>query len=80
MITLAEAIKIAEKYIGVKVYQYAESDDSYVFSVAKPGEILYGPRPYIVSKKNGAIRIDLSGVFAPWPYGKWLPIEGRNNE
>lgn len=51
MITLAEAIKIAEKYIGVKVYQYAESDDSYVFSVAKPGEILYGPRPYIVSKK-----------------------------
>lgn len=71
MVTLVEALKIAEDYIGAKVYQYAESEESYAFSVLKPGEISYGPRPYIVSKKNGLVEMDTREFTDPWPYGEW---------
>lgn len=74
MITLTEALEIAQKYTGGKIRKYAESNDGYAFSIFKVGEIVYGPRSYIVSKKTGKIELDSRGIFDPWPYGKWHAI------
>ena len=80
MVTFSEALEIAQKYAGRKIRKYAESKDSYAFSVFKIGEVVYGPRSYIVSKKTGKIEIDSRGILEPWPYGEWHSLGEIENE
>lgn len=71
VLTVAEALKIAEDYSGCKFYKYAESTDSFAFSQWKPGEVVYGPRPYIVSKITGEAKMYMDNILDPWPFGEW---------
>ena len=73
-ITLPEALKIAEDYTGIKYHRYAESKDSFAFSIEKPGEVLYGPKSDIVSKITGEVKLDSRSIFDPWPYGEWHEV------
>lgn len=50
--TVGEALKIAENHVGTKFHKYADSEDSFAFSIFKPGEVVYGPKSYIVSKST----------------------------
>lgn len=74
VLTVAEALKIAEAYSGCKLYQYAESTDKFIFSPWKPGEVVYGPRPYTVSKITGEAKMYMDNLLAPWPFGKWHAV------
>lgn len=78
MITLKEALKIINKQEKVKVYRYAENEDNYAFSTTKPGEIVYGPRPYIVSKRTGTVSLYPFGLNEKWPYSKWIQLKEEN--
>lgn len=56
--TVGEALKIAENHVGTKFHKYADSKDSFAFSIFKPGEVVYGPKSYIVSKSTGEVKQD----------------------
>lgn len=80
MVTLTEALRIAEANTGVRFYRYAESGDSFIFSSNKPGEIKYGPRPYVVSKITGEVKMNSIKWTDPWPYGEWHSLGEIENE
>ena len=75
MITLSEALKIAERHEHAKMYKYSESEEEYVFSSAEPGEIRYGYNPTVVSKINGNAHMYNRSEQDPWPYGNLKPIK-----
>lgn len=72
--TAAEALKIAENSVGTKFHKYAESEDSFAFSIFRPGEVVYGPKSYIVSKSTGEVKQDPHKFFDPWPFGEWHAV------